>query len=37
MSKIKFYMSCVRWLYMHRHESDCRQKFRRMEREVLRS
>lgn len=35
MKKIKYYLRCIRWLWKHRHQSDCRQKWRRMEREVL--
>lgn len=34
MSKIRYYAKAFRWLYEHRMERNCRQKWRRMMREL---
>ena len=34
MTTIKYYWRVIRWLYQHRNEMNCRQKWRRMEREM---
>ena len=34
MATIKYYWRVIRWLYQHRNETNCRQKWRRMEREM---
>jgi hypothetical protein len=31
---IKYYLRCIKWLWKHRVEENCRQKWRRTEREV---
>lgn len=33
MKQIKYYYFCIRWLWQHRDERDCRQKYKRMERD----
>jgi hypothetical protein len=33
---IRFYWARLKWLYQHRAERDCRQKWKRMERELAR-
>mgnify|MGYP007061805427 CR=1 FL=1 len=32
--KLKYWIRMMRWLYVHRHETNNRQKWRRMEREL---
>jgi hypothetical protein len=34
MEKLRYYFRIARWLYQHRNEQNCRQKWRRMEREM---
>lgn len=34
MSKLRYYIRVIRWLVNHRAEKNCRQKWRRMEREM---
>ena len=34
MKMLKYYMRCIKWVWQHRDERDCRQKWRRMSREV---
>ena len=36
MSKIKYYWKCIRWLWKNRDVMNCRQKSRRMDREMRR-
>jgi hypothetical protein len=36
-SKIRYFIRLIRWLYKHRAEQNCRQKWRRMERELNRN
>ena len=31
---IKYYLKVIRWMWRHRTETKCRQKRRRMEREI---
>ncbi len=31
---IKYYLRCIKWLWTHRDEANCRQKWRRMAREI---
>ena len=33
-SKLRYYWRVIRWMVRHRGESNCRQKWRRMEREL---
>jgi hypothetical protein len=33
---IVYYWQCIKWLWKHRDEQNCRQKFRRMDRELNR-
>lgn len=34
MKRIRYYLAVLRWMWRHRTEKDCRQKWRRMEREL---
>ena len=34
MKRIKYYWNVARWMWRHRTETDCRQKWRRMSREL---
>jgi len=34
MALIKYYFNCMKWLWKHKDERNCRQKFRRMDSEV---
>jgi len=33
ITRIKYYIFVIRWIWQHRTEKDCRQKWKRMERE----
>lgn len=33
---LRDYLRCIRWMWQHRDEKDCRQKWRRVERSVKR-
>lgn len=34
ISMLKYYFLVARWMWKHRNERNCRQKWRRMEREI---
>ena len=34
MKLIKYYLKCIKWLWKHKNDRNCRQKFRRMDREI---
>lgn len=34
MKTLRYHIRIIRWLWKHRHEHNCRQKFRRMAREL---
>jgi hypothetical protein len=34
INTLRYYIRIIRWLVRHRHERNCRQKYRRMEREL---
>jgi hypothetical protein len=34
MSTLRYYWRVIRWLVQHRDERNCRQKWKRMEREI---
>jgi hypothetical protein len=35
LNLMKYWFKCIKWLWKHRNEADNRQKFRRMEREIM--
>lgn len=36
MRKLRYYIAVLRWMWQHRTEKDCRQKWRRMDKDIAR-